>query len=901
MRIWNWLSSRFINFKRRRDLEQDLNRELQSHLELETQEQEASGMAPEEARNAAHRALGSATLIAEDVRAVSGLGWLDRFFRDLNYGARSLRKNPGFTVVAVLTLALGIGANTAIFSAIDALMLRPLPFTASEQLVRIYSTKNGVPIAGTGYPGGPSALDERDFAQNSHSFQKMLFYDVWAKNVSFRAPATQPEQMRVGLISSAYFEVLDVQPIMGRLFTDDENREERHVAAIGARLWRDRFAGDPAILGRDIRINDELYNIVAVMPDVIPDWMEPGVIGIWTPLSMADLRSETLRGGRGYEVLARMKPGISLQQAEADLATVAAGLAAAHPVDDGVGVAIKSLADTRVGAMRPMLFLLMGAVGLILLIACVNLAILLLARNSSRRHELAVRAALGAGRIRLVQQLLAETLCLALIGGGVGLLLANLGIALLARIHPSNLPQLATMDVDWRVLIFTLSVSLVTVVLFGLAPAITGTRLNLVDALKQGGRSGTSGGRSQRVRNLLVVTEMAMSLMLLVGAGLLVQSIVRLQGQALGIRQDRLLKGHFYMSDTRYPNPGAITRFCDEFARRVRSLPGVVDASVTTIYPPNNGWTQMLDIPGHPATRIQDVPSAEFGVTDAHFLQTSGVPLIRGRDFSESDGPASTPVALISQQFVRRYFPTVDPIGRRIHIGPPQFLQMPRGENISDDSDVTIIGVMGDFKNRGVALSSEPQIIGLYTQHPLVNYGFKEILIRTAAEPRLLIPAIEGQLHQIDSDMPFTEVQTIDEVIEDRTGGQRFTTVLLVLFAAVGLALTVVGIYGVISYLVTQRTRELALRLAVGASPASILWLVLRQGLNMALIGAVIGLSGAFAARQLISGLLFGVSPVDPATFIGGAVFLMLVTAIASAIPGARAMRIRLVRALVHE
>jgi predicted permease len=901
MRVWDWLGLKFARFKHRRDLEQDLNRELRSHLELEAEEQQAAGLAPEEARYAAQRAFGSATLIAEEVRAVGSLGWLDRFWRDVTYGARSLRKNPGFAAVAVLTLALGIGANTAIFSAIDALMLRPLPFTDSDQLVRIYSTKKGVPIIANGYPGGPSALDERDFAQSSHSFQGMAFYDVWSKNVSFGTATTRPEQMRVGLILAAYFEVLDVGPIMGRLFTDDENREERRVAAISTRLWRNRFAGDPAILGRDIQINDEPYSIVAVMPDVIPDWMEPGVIEIWTPLSLADLASETLRGGRGYEVLARMKPGVSLEQAQADLAAVAAGLAAAHPVDEGVGVAIKSLADTRVGTMRPMLFLLMGAVGLILLIACVNLAILLLARNSARQRELAVRAALGAGRLRLVQQLLAETVCLALLGGGVGLLLAKMGLVLLARIHPKALPQLASVGVDWRVLTFTLSVSLVTSLLFGLAPAITGTRVNLVDALKQGGRSGTSGGRSLRLRNLLIVAEMAMSLMLLVGASLLVQSILHLQGQDLGIRQDRLLKGHFYMSQTRYPNPGARTRFCDEFARRVRALPGVVDASVTTIFPPNNGWIQMLDIPGHPATRIQDVPSAEFGVTDAHFLQTSGVPLIRGRDFSESDGPASAPVALISQQFVRRYFATEDPIGRRIHIGPPPFLQMPRGENISDDADVTIIGVMGDFKNRGLALPPEPQIIGLYTQHPLVNYGFKEILVRTTAEPRLLIPEIEGQMHRIDADIPFAQVQTIDEVVEEQTGGQRFTTVLLVLFAAVGLALTIVGIYGVISYLVAQRTRELAVRMAVGASPANILWLVLRQGLSMALAGAAIGLCGAFAARRLISGLLFGISPVDPATFIGGAVGLLLVAAIASAIPGSRAMRIQLVRALVQE
>ena len=901
MSVWEGLSGWLTGLWRQRDREEDLDREIQSHLQLEAEERQESGLAPEAAPYAARRAFGNATLIAEDVRAVWSLGWLERFARDVKYGARALRKSPGFTIVAVLTLALGIGANTAIFSVIDALMLRPLPFHASDQLVRIYSTKNGGLITGFAYPGGPSALDMRDFAQNSHSFQKMTVYDIWRKNVSFGSVA-EPEQMRVGLVYAEYFEILGVQPILGRLFTDVENREDRHVAAIGARFWRNRFGADQAILGREIRVNDEPYSIVAVMPDVIPEWMEPAQIEIWTPIVFtANDWAESERAGRGLEALARMKPGVSLEQAQADLDAIAGGLAAEHPLDEGVGVTIKRLADTRVGGMRPTLFLLMGAVSLILLIACVNLANLLLARNSARQRELAVRAALGAGRGGLVRQLLAETLLLSLIGGAVGLVFAELGVAGLSRIHPKNLPQLGPIGMDWRVLLFTLLVSLGTSLLFGLAPAITCTRLSLVDALKQGGRSGTAGGPSQRMRKLLVVAEIAMSLMLLVGASLLLQSIVRLQRQDLGIRQDHLLKGHLYLPTARYQDPGAITRFCDEFVTNVRALPGVIDATVATIYPPYNGWTQMLDIPGHPATRMQDVPSAQFGVTDVHFLKTLGIPLIRGRDFSESDGPANPPVALISQEFSRRYFSASDPIGRQIHIGPPQFLQMPPGADVSDATDATIIGVIGDFKNVGLAVPPEPQIIGLYAQHPLVNYGFKEILIRTATEPRLLVPEISRQLHQIDPDLPFAEVQTIDEVVEDQTGGQRFTTVLLTLFAAAGLALVVVGIYGVVSYLVTQRTRELAVRLAIGATPANILWLVLRQGLDMALVGAVIGLAGAFGTRRLTSGVLFGISPLDPATFVGGAVFLLAAAVLASAIPAARATRIRLVEALGQE
>jgi len=563
-------------------------------------------------------------------------------------------------------------------------MLRPLPFPAADRLVRIYSTQNGIPIRGTGAAGGPSALDMRDFAQSSHSFQKMVTYDAWRKNVSF-GNSVEPQQMRVGLVPAAYFEALEIQPIMGRLFTNEENHEgKNYVAAISDRLWRERFAGDKAILGQKIRINDELYTIVAVMPDMIPEWMESSRVGriqVWTPFASSSDLSESSRGARGDSALARMKPGVSIEQAQADLATIAARLAAEYPVDEGIGVAVRRLSDTRVGTLRPMLLLLMGAVSLILLIACVNLANLLLARNSARLRELSVRAALGAGRGALIRQLLAETLLLALIGGAVGLAMAQIGLASLMRMHPADLSQLDSIAIDWRVLTFTVLVSLTTSLLFGVGPALTGTRLNLVDALKQGGGSGTSGRPTQRVRNALVVTEMAMSLMLLVGATLLVRSIMSLEHQRLGIRQDHLLKGHIYIPGVHYPNPGAITRFCDDFATRVRALPGVIDATITTVYPPNNGWTQTLNIPGHPFTRVQDIPSAQFGVADTHFLRTLGIPLIRGRDFVESDSVTGPPVALISKEFERRFFPTEDPIGRQIHIGPPPFLQIAPGAN----------------------------------------------------------------------------------------------------------------------------------------------------------------------------------------------------------------------------
>jgi putative ABC transport system permease protein len=890
MNCWNWFRSRRIRLRERRHRESELDREIEAHLELEAQEQEESGLRPDEARFAARRAFGNKAIVREDARAVWTAVWLERFARDVKYAARSLRKTPGFAVVAVLTLALGIGANTAIFSAINALMLQPLPFTAAEQLVRIYSIQKGM-FNTFANPDGPSVLDVRDFAQRSRSFQKMVAYDTWPKNVSFGESAFQPEQMSVGLVPAAYFEILDIRPIIGRLFSEDENREgKNYVAAISAQLWRNRLDGDPSVLGRKIRINGEPYTIVAVMPDVIPPWVEPGRHSeIWTPFPYSpDMWSESGRGERGYAVLARLQPGVSLEHAQADLSVIAAALAAEHPVDQGVGVAVKRLADSRVGALRPMLYVLMGAVSLILLIACVNLANLLLARNSARQHELAVRAALGAGRGGLVRQLLVETLFLSLIGGAVGFACADVGLRVLARVHPENLPQLGSVGIDWRVLTFSLLVSLFTSLLFGLAPAFMGTRLNLVDALKQGGRSGTPGRSSQRVRSLLVITEMAMCLMLLVGASLLVRSLVRLQGQNLGIRQDHLLRGRIYLPPVRYSDPGVRTRFCDGFAARVRALPGVIEATVTTVYPPNNGWTQMLVIPGDPVTRIQDIPSAEFGVVDQHFLRTLGIPLIRGRDFAESDGATSPPVALISEEFKRRYFAKEDPIGRKIHIGPPRSLPVAAEENVTDDVDVEIIGVIGDFKNAGLALAPQPQITVLYSQNPLVNGGFKDIVIRTASEPHLVESETRSQLRALDSDLPLAEVQTIDELIERQVGGQRFTTVLLASFAAAGLALAVVGIYGVVSFLVAQRKQEMAVRMALGASRINVLWLVLKQAMEMAAFGAVIGLFGAWAMQRLTSGLLYGISPVDPATFMGAVSFLLAIAAIASAIPAAR-------------
>ena len=894
-----WLVNAVRNWRRRKQADAELDEEVRGYADMLAEEKIRGGADPREARREANRELGGAEQVKEQTREVRAGSLLETFWQDLRYGVRTLRKSLGFSAVAILTLALGIGANTAIFSVIENVMLRPLPFTASDQIVRISSTQNGIPINpnGSGSLGGPSVMDLRDFAQSNHTFQSMVVYDSWRKNVSFAQTGVQPEQMWVGLVPAAYFTTLDVNPIMGRLFTEDEGYTGKHyVAAISARLWKNRYGGDPAILGKTVRINDEPYTIIAVMPDVIPEWMDYSDNQIWTPFGFADVHgylwTEAGRRDRGWYTLGRLKTGVSLEQAQADLSAIAAGLAATHTVDEGIGVALTKLSDTRERNLRPMLFLLMGAAGLILLIACVNLGNLFMARNSTRKQELAMRTSLGASRGRIARQLLSETLLLSLIGGGLGLLLAKMGVASLAAMHPANLPQLSSLGIDWQVLIFAILISLATSLGFGLGPALMASRLSLVESLKLGSRVGATGSSAGQMRNALIVVEMAMSLILLVGASLLVQSILNLDRQQLGIRADHLLTAHFYLPPVRYSNPQAITRFSDQFADRVRSVPGVLEASITTIWPPNYNWSQMLEIPGRPITGIQDIPSAQCGFTDIHFLRTMGIPLIHGRDFDDSDNATSSPVVLVSQEFVRRYFPNQDPVGLRIHIGPPAFLNITPGTDITDSADVVIVGIIGDFRNSGLTAPSQPQIIALYSQHPLVTYGFRDIAIRTAGDPHLMVPELARQLHSMDAELPFTQTRTIGEIVEQHTGSQRFTTVLLGLFAGIGVALAAVGIYGVVSFLVSRRKRELAVRLAVGASVTNVLWLVLKEGLKVALVGASIGLLGAWATHKLLAELLFGISPVDPMTFAGATLFLCAVVMIASWMPAWRAARV---------
>jgi putative ABC transport system permease protein len=884
---WYTIPLRLRSIFNRAAVERD-DEELRLHLEHLIEHYLAAGMPVDDARRRAEREMGGLGRRKEECRDARGVSALEDVLRDMRHGVRALGKSHAFTAVAVATLALGIGANSALFSVLNAVFLAPLPFPNADRLVRVYSTT----VGGT---QGPSPLDVRDFAQANRTFEQIAVYDHWRKNVSGFPGAAEPEQMWVGLVPPAYFDILRIAPILGRSFTETENTYGRHfVAAIGEGLWRSRFEGDRGVLGRTIRINDEPYVIVAVMPDVVPRWMEtPATVGIWTPFApSATVWAEENRRERDYFSIGRLKPGISLAAAQADLAGIAARLESAYPVDRGVGVRVVSLRDTRVGSLDRVLPLLAGAVGLILLIACVNLVNLFLARNATRQREMVLRTALGATRGRLVGQLLVETVLLALAGGAAGLLVALAASSALERWHPERLPQLAVIAPDVRVFGFTLALSLMTGLVLGLAPAWMSSRTDLSSALRSGGRSTTGDERQPRLRQGLVASGIAFAVVLVASAGLLLRSLEQLRGQDLGFVPQYLVKAHIYLPPSRYPTPDAVTRFCDDLGSRLGALPGVEHASVVTGFPPAGRWVQRFRIAGQPVARVTEIPTAEYRLVDENYLATLGVRLVEGRGFSTGDRGSDAPVALVNTAFVRHYLAGASPLQSQIYLGAAVD---PAG---SAPPALRIIGVVADVKNHGLEAEAFPEITALYRQQPLLNSEFKDLLIRTALDPSQAATEARGVLHAMDPDLPLAEVATMEEVIAQQTGDRVFSTLIVGAFAALALILAAVGAYGVIAYLVTQRSSELGVRMAIGASPWNVLWLVMRESLGTALIGVLLGLVGAWVVGASMGRILFRVAPLDVLTLGATAGILLAVAFIATLVPAIRAMRIDPVQAL---
>jgi putative ABC transport system permease protein len=876
----NVFSARVRCLLRREAVVQDIDEEMRLYLEMETAANVNKGMPPAEARLAARKSFGNFDSIREKAYEIRGGGMAETFLQDVRYGARVLSQHKAFTAVAVLTLALGIGANTAIFSVVNELLLRPLPYRDAERLVMVWE------ISQEGrHQNTTSRTNFRAWREQSSVFEGMAAFAD--SRLGLTGGDGEPEEVSVQAANPELLRILGVQPILGRSLTQDDGRPDApEVALLGHGIWRRRFGGDPQVIGRSITLDGRPVTVVGVLPAGF-QWhlgaksRTGRPAEIWTVLSMPPAGSAPTRG-RFLSVVARLKPGVSFEQATAEMKTIAARLEGAEPeYNKGVGTEVIPLREQFVGNVRPALLILLGAVGFVLLIACANVANLLLSRAAAREREIAVRTALGASRTRVVRQLLTESLLLAALGCLVGLVLAWWGIQALVAISPRDLVNLQGVGLNLPVLAVTVAVSLATGILFGLAPALEATRLNLNDTLKEGGRgAGGQGARSSRLRGALVVAEVALALVLLVSAGLLVKSFARLRGIDTGFNTENVLTMVANLPDGKYPESKQIVGYFEQAKERIRALPGVRRIGTVNYLPLYGGLGAKtgFTVEGRPASPPNQEPGTNVRVADSDYFGAMGIPLLRGRNFTTAEVTETRHVVLVSESLVRQYFQGENPLGKRIRV-----------QMFEDPVPAEIIGVVGDVRYDSLTDEAEPTT---YFAPAELTYPFMTIVLRTAGDPADLAPAVQRALHEIDPNQPISDVRTMDQVMAQTVGRARFNTLLFGLFAALATLLAAVGIFGVMSYSVTLQTREIGLRMALGAQPGEVLGLILKQGLLLTSIGIGIGLAGALALTRVMSGLLFGVGSTDPATFAAIVVLLTLVSLIACYLPARRATRI---------
>jgi len=822
---------------------------------------------------------------------------METLWQDLRYGSRMLAKNPGFTAVAVVTLALGIGANSSIFSLINAVLLRPLPFKEPDRLVMIWerrasSNDANLPVSGHEFVG---------WRDHSDSFEKMAIIEPSGFNLT---GAGDPTAIAALKVSADFFSVLDVTALLGRTFSPGEDQLGKNpIAILNAGFWKTRFGSDPDIVGKTVTLSDQKYTVIGVMQRrCVGAWgnSDPDV---WLPI---DLPAEARRVGKhGNTVIGRLKPDVTLDQAQADLAQVAGQLEQQYPnTNVGHAVQVISLHENNVGNVRPALVVLFGAVGFVLLIACANVANLLLSRAASRQKEIAIRTALGAPRVRLIRQLLTESCLLATMGGSVGLLLALWLIDLMPKLKAVNIPRIEQAHLDGSVLAVTIGLSLLTGIITGLAPALRSSRQTLNQSMSEGTRTSAGPGR-RRIGSVLVIAEVALALILLAGGGLMVRSFVRLLNVDPGFDPHNVLRADLSLPGARYSKPEQQARFYGQLIERIKTLPGVEVASATTQTPlsPGDNWS-FFSVEGRPAPAPgQEIYAAMRSVSSDYF-RAMKVPLKKGRFFNEGDArialpvmrwfeqqpypqhyddPQPVPAIIINETFARRFFPDEDPLGKRMRIIASPWL--------------TVVGVVGDIRHTGLQTLPNPEMYLFDLQEPS---GSMAVMIRTAGDPLMLAAAVREQVAALDQDLPVA-ITTMDQIRSDSVGGQRFNALLLGTFAALALGLAVVGVFGVINYSVAQRTHEIGVRIALGAKRTDIFKLVVGQGMVLALLGVGIGLVGAFALTRLISGLLYGVSPTDFGTFAVVSLLLAGVALLASYIPARRAMNVDPMVALRYE
>jgi predicted permease len=804
---------------------------------------------------------------------------LDPVRQDLSYAVRRLRQSKGFTLVAVATLALGIGATSAIFSVVNAVLLRPLPFPEPDRLVQVAQTWKGRPAV-------YSPQNFLDVEAQATSFSGMAAIDAGGVTLTGQGAATRLEGAEV---SASFFDVLGVRPRLGRAFLAGENEPGRdRVAVLGYALWRDRFGSDPGVVGRTLSLNRQPYTVVGVAP---PGFRYPEPAEIWTPLEYDQMFRSKSRGAWYLTVVGRLRSGATLAGARQEAGTIAERLARAYPADDeGVGGIVIPLLDATVGESRRALLVLLGAVGLVLLVACVNVANLLLARVAVRETELAVRAALGAGRGRLVRQLLTESLVLAVLGGAAGLLLSVAILDGLLALQPQGVPRLDEVSVNRTVVAFAAALSLLTTVLFGAFPALQTGRRSSAQALRQGSR-GILSGRRGGLRGGLVVGQIALAMVLVAGSALLLRSFALLRQVDPGFRTGSALAFRISLPESAYADDARMLSFHDELQRRLAALPGVRSVgSVTAVPLGGSHFNISFTVEGWPEVPPAQQPSMEVRIATPGYFGTIGIPVRRGRAFTESDGPDAPQVVVLSESAVHRYFPHEEPIGRKIHLG------LGRGRGRKPGGEV--VGVVGDVKEIGLAAESPPQIYVPYAQFPLPSM---DVVLRTTVEPRSLAAVAERVVHGLDAELPVARVATLDEVLARSVSEPRFYAILLGSFAGTALFLAALGLFGVTSYAVAQRTRELAVRIALGARREELLRMVLREALLLGAAGVAVGLAGAVLLSRVISSMLFSLSPRDPLTLGGVALLLLATTLLAGYLPARRATRVDPVIALRSE
>jgi putative ABC transport system permease protein len=821
---------------------------------------------------------------------------METLLQDLRYGFRMLWKSPGFTVVALMALALGIGANTAIFSVVNTVLLRPLPFEQPEQLVLLWET-NPLGKQLVGFDNLPGATANFvDWQRQSDTFEGMAALDSW--NVVLTG-ADEPQRLTGVRASANLFSLLRAKPLMGRTFLPEEDRPgSNRVVVISHGLWQRRFGSDPSVLNKTLTLDGNSYTVVGIMPESVTFPQGMGLpaffdfsarTDLWTPLALTDEETQN-RHSHHIAVVGRLKAGVRVEQAQAQLGNLARQLEQQYPDDNkDWGAAVVPLHEQVVGKSRIAILILLGAVGFVLLIACANVANLMLARATARHKEIAIRIALGASRWRVIRQLLTESVLLALCGGLLGAWLALWGVDLLVALSPGNLPRPAEIGIDNRVLGYTLLISLLTGIIFGLIPALQSSRPDFNEALKEGGRSGSGSPRRQRVRSLLVVSEVALALVLLISAGLLIKSFLRLQNVNPGFVPDNVLTVEIGLPEQKYADDKRIADFYRQVMTRVRSLPGV-EAVGAISHLPLSGAEELdgFSIEGRPESDTGLTQTADFRVTTPDYFRAMQIPLMRGRFFDERDRADAPGVIIIDEFFAQRFFPGEDPLGKRID---EDGSRNPR-------SFFTIVGIVGSVKHAGLNAATRPM---MYLNYEQSAWPTLTVTVRTAGDPSNLSAAVRREVLAVDKDQPVTKISTMAETFARAVAPQRFNMLLLGIFAAVAMLLATVGIYGVIAYSVSQRAREMGIRIALGATRRDILRLVVGQAMLMALVGVGVGVAGALVLTRLMSSLLYEVSATDPVIFVAISLLLAAVALLASYIPARRATKVDPMIALRYE